>query len=114
MKKLTRDEIKTLIEDCGGRPTMLHTGGGAGDTYQLAGYFKENAAFVIPVIIRRIVGDAADCNFPHYYSYQHWQQAINYIEGQTEVMDWDSRDSGGWQTVLRFKEAPIELLSDAV
>ena len=53
LKKLTRDEIKTLIEECGGRPTMLHTGVGAGDTYQLAGYFKENAAFVIPVIIRR-------------------------------------------------------------
>ena len=114
MKKLTRDEIKTLIEDCGGRPTMLHTGVGAGDTYQLAGYFKENAAFVIPVIVRCIEGMVAKRTRRHDRGEQYWNEALNYIEGQTEVMDWDSRDSNGWQTVLRFKESPIERLSDAV
>ena len=113
MKKLTRDEIKTLIEECGGRPTMLHTGAGAGDTYQLAGYFKENAAFVIPVIARclerNLLRLSGLSNYDHY-----WHEALNYIEGGTEVMDWDSRDSNGWLTVLRFKESPIELLSDVV
>ena len=113
MQKLTRDEIKTLIEDCGGRPTMLHTGVGAGDTYQLAGYFKEDAAFVIPVIARYLERHLARCSDLSSCD-NYLQEALSYIEGQTEVMDWDSRDSNGWQTVLRFKESPIELLSDAV
>ena len=86
---------------------MLHTGVGAGDTYQLAGYFKENAAFVIPVIIRYLeMRIAVKCGVPATVAY--WNEALSYIEGQTEVMDWDSRDSNGWQTVLRFKESPMK------
>ena len=113
MNALTREQIKTLIEDCGGLPTMIPTEFSIDDEYQLGGYFKENAAFVIPVMLRRLEGMVpVYFNLPSHLEY--WHEALNYIEGQTEVIDSNSRDSDGWQTVLRFKESPIELLSDHV
>ena len=99
MKKLTRDEIKTLIEGCDGRPTMIPVASLDSDGYQLGGYFKRNGAIVITEIITALPFDAYG---------DDWLERLQYVESQTEVLDWDSRDSGGWQTVLRFKEAPIE------